>query len=182
MKSTESIDETAASTGRSLADGEAVSPSQTSLMDQRRRRLVRGAIAAAPLVLTLRSGALAAASCTGTKIKIADASTDSNGKIKNAGSDATGLLDFVNNPSQTDYCFKSVDKCSDPTAALEGKISTSDGNDLSVPVYKAANGKFYCGGTPGGSPTVDAAYKSQARNGNFAILSSASHTSLIAGG
>ena len=68
MKSTESIDETAASTGRSLADGDAVSPSQTSLMDQRRRRLVRGAMAVAPLVLTLRSGALAAASCTGVKI------------------------------------------------------------------------------------------------------------------
>ncbi|WP_299072756.1 hypothetical protein, partial [Accumulibacter sp.] len=50
MKSTESIDETAASTGRSLADGEAVSPSQTPLMDQRRRRLVRGAMAVAPLV------------------------------------------------------------------------------------------------------------------------------------
>ncbi len=68
MKSTESIDETAASAGRSLADGEAVSPSQASLMDQRRRRLVRGAMAVAPLVLTLRSGALAAASCTGVKI------------------------------------------------------------------------------------------------------------------
>ena len=33
-----------------------------------RRRLVRGAVALAPLVLTLRSGALAAASCTGVKI------------------------------------------------------------------------------------------------------------------
>jgi len=31
-----------------------------------RRRLVRGAMALAPLVLTLRSGALAAASCTGS--------------------------------------------------------------------------------------------------------------------
>lgn len=32
-----------------------------------RRRLVRGVVALAPLVLTLRSGALAAASCTGLK-------------------------------------------------------------------------------------------------------------------
>jgi len=32
-----------------------------------RRRLVRGAISLAPVVLTLRSGALAAASCTGLK-------------------------------------------------------------------------------------------------------------------
>ena len=39
-----------------------------SLSDQQRRRLVRGAVAFAPLVLTLRSGALAAASCTGAKI------------------------------------------------------------------------------------------------------------------
>lgn len=87
MKSTESIDETAASAGRSLADGEAVSPSQTSLMDQRRRRLVRGAVAAAPLVLTLRSGALAAASCTGLKVTSAStrpATAMRPGRIVNA--------------------------------------------------------------------------------------------------
>ncbi|MBL8398803.1 MAG: hypothetical protein JNL84_11785 [Candidatus Accumulibacter sp.] len=44
------------------------SPAQTTLTDQRRRRLVRGAAAFAPIVLTLRSGALAAASCTGATI------------------------------------------------------------------------------------------------------------------
>ena len=33
-----------------------------------RRRLVRGVVSLAPVVLTLRSGALAAASCTGVKI------------------------------------------------------------------------------------------------------------------
>ncbi len=43
-----------------------------------RRRLVRGAMALAPLVLTLRSGALAAASCTGT---VAFVTVNSSGKI-----------------------------------------------------------------------------------------------------
>src|SRR5689334_19190075 len=36
-------------------------------LNLKRRRLIRGVTAVAPLVLTLRSGALAAASCTGVK-------------------------------------------------------------------------------------------------------------------
>lgn len=36
-------------------------------LNLRRRRLIRGVTAVAPLILTLRSGALAAASCTGVK-------------------------------------------------------------------------------------------------------------------
>lgn len=45
-----------------------------------RRRLVRGAVSLAPVVLTLRSGALAAASCTGA---VAFVNVNSAGKIEN---------------------------------------------------------------------------------------------------
>jgi hypothetical protein len=49
--------------------------------DFRRRRLLRGAIGVAPMVLTLRSGALAAAtSCTGAKLLT---TIGSNGKPSN---------------------------------------------------------------------------------------------------
>ena len=47
-----------------------------------RRRLVRGAVSLAPVVLTLRSGGLAAASCTG--VKVLNVQTDDVGKIANA--------------------------------------------------------------------------------------------------
>jgi hypothetical protein len=67
MKRTESTDEAVQSNDQVLASGYGTGADETSTMDQRRRRLVRGAAALAPLVLTLRSGALAAASCTGAK-------------------------------------------------------------------------------------------------------------------
>nr|AEQ20460.1 adenylylsulfate reductase subunit alpha protein [uncultured bacterium CSL132] len=47
-------------------------------LNLRRRRLVRGVTAVAPLILTLRSGALAAASCTG--VKAINVYVDSNNK------------------------------------------------------------------------------------------------------
>ena len=49
-------------------------------LDQRRRRLMRGVASAAPVVLTLRSGALAAASCTGA---IVITTVDNSGKLAN---------------------------------------------------------------------------------------------------
>ena len=45
-----------------------------------RRRIVRAAVSLAPVVLTLRSGALAAASCTGA---VAVVNVNSSGKIDN---------------------------------------------------------------------------------------------------
>ena len=68
MKSTESIDDAGKLVDLSSATGETAMPGDTSSIENKRRRLVRGAVAFAPLVLTLRSGALAAASCTGLKI------------------------------------------------------------------------------------------------------------------
>lgn len=64
MNSMETTDKELKSTELSVEDG----AGELVAADQRRRRLVRGAVAFAPLVLTLRSGALAAASCTGAKV------------------------------------------------------------------------------------------------------------------
>jgi len=69
MKRTEATDEAVESNDQVPASGHDAAVDKTLTMDQRRRRLVRGAAALAPLVLTLRSGALAAASCTGVKIQ-----------------------------------------------------------------------------------------------------------------
>ena len=68
MNTTESLDGTGKSADLSSATGETAIPGDTSIAENKRRRLVRGAVAFAPLVLTLRSGALAAASCTGARL------------------------------------------------------------------------------------------------------------------
>ncbi len=84
MKRTESTDEAVQSNDQVLASGHGTGLDETLTMHQRRRRLVRGAAALAPLVLTLRSGALAAASCTGVKIEQAYVQGDNDaipGKI-----------------------------------------------------------------------------------------------------
>jgi len=65
--------------------------SKTSVPDLnlRRRRFVRGVTVVAPLVLTLRSGAVVAAvSCVGAKV--VGATTGSSGKISYGGSAAVG--------------------------------------------------------------------------------------------
>lgn len=184
MKRTESIDTTA--TDLPLAGGEAVNPTTTSTLDERRRRLVRGVMAAAPLVLTLRSGALAAASCTGTKIKPGVAATDGRARIRTGGTGGplvtSGLNASNDNASTADYCVKNVDSCSIKELADAGKVDTHDANETQVAVYRVTigpNTTYYCG-TPNGSPLHgDAAYNLQATN--FAILSNGAHTSLMNG-
>lgn len=148
MKSTESIDETAKSTDSSLADGEATGLGKASILDERRRHLIRGVAAAAPLVLTLRSGALAAASCTGTKV----IAVGTNGSGQFTAPTDSGV-------AEGDYCVANVQVCG---PELPTKISggTIDVGTISGPL---PSGKFQCGTT--GSRTV-------------AILSAASVTSL----
>lgn len=87
-----------------------------------RRRLVRGAMALAPVVLTLRSGALAAASCTGAKV--VSVTLDGN------GSD-------LENPSRIDngdYCVSNLNACATP-----GKVETPLPGQ--IPNYQVASGK-----------------------------------------
>ncbi|WP_300454039.1 hypothetical protein [Accumulibacter sp.] len=179
MRRTEAIDEAGQATDLALAGGDPASADGGSTLDQRRRRLVRGAAAFAPLVLTLRSGALAAASCTGTKIRAA--TTDDRGRIETVGGDRirSGLIGSNDNPSTPDYCFKNIDSC--PDTSMVDKISTQDMNDQSIHVYRTGSGggtNYYCG-TPSGDPLRGPA---DFRNQNIAILSSASATSLINAG
>ena len=68
MNNMNPIDQASQPTDLSPADGQGPGQEANSMTDAKRRRLVRGAMAFAPLVLTLRSGAVAAAaSCTGAK-------------------------------------------------------------------------------------------------------------------
>ena len=124
--------------------------------DAGRRRVVRGAVALAPLVLTLRSGALAAASCTG--VKIASVKVNDNGKIKNASSLAL---------QSTDRCVQPgvLQACGDPGS---NKVLTSspitESNSVQVR-YNDENDVWTCGNR-------------QFRGQNVAILSSQSVASM----
>ena len=60
-----------------------------------RRRLVRGAVSLAPVVLTLRSGGLAAASCTGV---VALVTVNSGGKINNPPTAVAEGQTCISNP------------------------------------------------------------------------------------
>ena len=77
-----------------------------------RRRLVRGAAALAPVVLTLRSGALAAASCTGAKTT--NVALDNNGKPPASVGAVKG-----------DVCFKVTEVNTCPNASNKGPTGFS---------------------------------------------------------
>ena len=175
MNTTESLDGTGKSPDLSSATGETAIPGDTLITENKRRRLVRGAVALAPLVLTLRSGALAAASCTGTKIRDANVGTGNQKNIKNLSnspitSGLKGVNDYPNNP---DYCFPEVNSCTDPVLAAEGKVNTEI--SASAQVYRVGSSsgtRYRCGSAdPDG-----ALYQGQ----KIAILSSASASSMMA--
>lgn len=88
MKTLKSIDEAGQSPASSPAESDGFSSVNTSTPDPGRRRLVRGAAALAPLVLTLRSGGvLAASSCVGASQLV---KTDANGEFTSNGVSAIG--------------------------------------------------------------------------------------------
>ena len=97
-------------------------------LNLRRRRLVRGAASIAPLVLTLRSGAVAAASCVGAKAL--NVTVDSSGKIDGTpGGAAAG-----------DYCVTSVQECPDPDQPTKIFAGTPDADPI-----RAAGPNLFCG-------------------------------------
>jgi len=67
MKSNESHDVARNPVDLSCATAEEPAPNTTEAHENKRRRLIRGAVAYAPLLLTLRTGVSAAVSCTGAK-------------------------------------------------------------------------------------------------------------------
>jgi len=95
-----------------------------------RRRLVRGAVALAPLVLTLRSGALAAASCTGARL----VRINNNNRIPpNAGV----------NP--TDVCFPDAPICEGHPIGVGPTKINSVPNPHGIALTPHNNGSFSCG-------------------------------------
>lgn len=127
VKSAKSIDQTAALADSALPDGQTVGADQTSQLDQRRRRLVRSAMAVAPLVLTLRSGALAAASCTGVRIWNPQPVVDPLGRADN------GLAGV----EKSDYCTTGTQICGD--ARDHPRLSHSNSSPL-LPVEQQGSG------------------------------------------
>jgi hypothetical protein len=129
MKSTDAIGGAPQTIEPSSANAVAGSLAQAAAtqLDVKRRRLVRGAAAIAPMVLTLRSGALAAASCTGAKI----ISIDSTGQINPAG-----LHD-------TDVCFTDQQVC--PGYPLNGPTKIESGTRVGQIAPTIPNGPYACG-------------------------------------
>ena len=113
MKTKESIDDSRQAMDLTPTDSDAVVRASTSIPENKRRRLVRGAMAVAPLVLTLRSGALAAAaSCTGVKqLPVLD---------------SDGNFTPVNGVSTSDICVSDIQRANCP----DGKISAGTNSGL----------------------------------------------------
>lgn len=125
------------------------SPAQTTLTDQRRRRLVRGAAAFAPIVLTLRSGALAAASCTGATIVD---TTSTNVSFSAA---------------DNDVCVPNPEVCPGYPTSGASKVITQPTTTYPVTPTNPPSGQFTCNPTSG------------PYTGKIAILSTHSASSLL---
>lgn len=96
-----------------------------------RRRLVRGAVVAAPVILTLRSGALAAASCVG--VKVVNVSVNPQGQLPLGTDAAVG-----------DYCVASATACPDPNQPTKILSGSRDAD----PIFED-NNQLVCGNTTG---------------------------------
>jgi hypothetical protein len=153
MKNTEAMDLAPKSTELALANDETGGLEMPA--DQRRRRLVRGVAAFAPVVLTLRSGALAAASCTGARIVDIPSTGPSNGKF-------TALPGEVACVATNDYSV-----CANHPLTGLTKIDTKKTTTYPV-AGPDNNGLYRCSVASG--PDL---------RGNVAILSSASAGSLV---
>jgi hypothetical protein len=128
MKNAEPMEQAPKSTELVLASDEAGGLEMPSVADQRRRRLVRGAAAFAPVVLTLRSGALAAASCTGAKtVSYTIPKTGPNN-----GALPPGTV-------EGDVCVQGLSTCT-TSGMSDHKVETP----LSVPNYQLVDNKLQC--------------------------------------
>lgn len=117
-----------------------------------RRRLVRGAVSIAPIVLTLRSGGLAAASCV--PAKTVSTFVDINGQIS-SGVGAT----------EGDTCYKATDVTLCPNPQSPNKLENLPLSPTNR--YTVSNGKCKSGTTT-------------LKSTNVAILSSGAATSFLA--
>ena len=159
MKSTESIDDAGKLVDLSSATGETAMPGDTLSIENKRRRLIRGAVAFAPLVLTLRSGTLAAASCTGARlVKIGE-----NGLFAGNEGDVC-ILETDANICPT---YPNVYPTRSSYPPVQTKIITQPEN--TIPATKDSPGYYFCNKLDG----------TKYNKVKMAILSSHSATSLI---
>jgi len=123
-----------------------------------RRRLVRGALSLAPVVLTLRSGALAAASCTGARL----VTINERNRIGRNDAQAMGL-------TTTDVCFPDATVCEGFPTGNRVPTKINSAPQTGFKLTQNNNNSFNCG-------------TSDLTDRQVAILSSASATSLGFGG
>ncbi len=141
--------------------------------DVARRRLIRGVVALAPLVLTLRSGALAAASCTGLKAtpNTRPSSAARPGRIVNATPADPVVGDVCVLPNELTACDTSQTKVltsSNLTTANSEPISLYTNPNLPI---NDNNPYLVCGSSSGPNPAFIG-------KNNIAILSSQSASSM----
>ena len=155
MKSTESLGVAEPSVDLPSTAGETGLLGDTSTLNNKRRRLIRGAVALAPVVLTLRSGALAAASCTGAKAQNVTLGNGTNGTLDKKIPANITVVDG-------DVCYKTSDV---PTCSAQ-KVQNLPGPQAAYPVDFATRKCGPSGGRlPGGT--------------NVAILSATAAASLL---
>lgn len=135
---------------------------QASTPDLTKRRLMRGAAAAAPVLLTLRSGALAATSCTGVKaINPTVTMANGNGSIPNYGP----------NGSPPDFCIANI--TANTQCNGQNQVTTLQGGQqigrVSISTDNNGNQQYSCAG----DFSLNGTYS------NVAIISSNAVTSLL---
>lgn len=109
-----------------------------------RRRLVRGVVAFAPLVLTLRSGAVAAVSCTGA-VAIGTLTPVSNGNgTRYKFNPGLG----GNTPQTGQVCVTTPAQCSEYATGPNPHLKISGGEkNGAIQLQPDQNGYLYCDGT-----------------------------------
>lgn len=132
---------------------ECLTPNASSTYDLSKRRLLRSVAAAGPVLLTLRSGALAAASCT--PVKSVGVTVNSDGQIQfGTGSPSYGSSGTPGTPPadalapQPDVCYiLSADpQCPD--------MAPSNGNTpLGAVTFNSSTNTYTCGSYAPGTPT-----------------------------
>ena len=113
------MDKKSNNSGGGLAPAEELAPPALNL---KRRRLVRGAASIAPVVLTLRSGSVAAASCVGAKAL--NATTDSEGKITLGGGGSVAAGDACVTP------YQACESTKLSSGTLAGSVTTNESGAL----------------------------------------------------
>ncbi|MFM8331787.1 MAG: hypothetical protein ACKN9T_08870, partial [Candidatus Methylumidiphilus sp.] len=157
MNDEKSLDESQAAAG---IDAPAANPVQNGGADLKRRRLLRGAAGVAPVVLTLRSGYLAASSCipaiqTGL-------TTDNNNII--AG-DTTGIRQGL--PPPFEVCVAPTSTTGCPDKHIVRKTEFPSAQSIGV-VEGTPPSALKCGTGPSGQGAT-----------NVAVLSAGSYSSFL---